>query len=329
MVKVGVIGIGSFGEKRAAAVNSCINGALKGIADINIEKAKSVGEKLGVQHYNVEDLLSNEEIEVVIICVPNKYHMPVAISSLNARKHILCEKPLARTAEEARQMVVAAQEAGKALKTGSNHRYFQSVIKAHEIVCDDLIGDVISFNGRIGNDGERINKSWYWDKEITGGGAMLDNGCHLLDIARWFMGDFYEASGLVTNVYWKDCPVEDTATGIFITKDGRMATINSSWRQLSGYFQFEINGTVGYITVDGRFDTHGGDNLYWQSDKNKGEILSTNYGHVKPNSYVLELEKFFSDIEKGLEPKPSGKDGLEVVKMVEAVYRSSGCKIKV
>jgi predicted dehydrogenase len=201
------------------------------------------------------------------------------------------------------------------------------VRKAYEIVKSGVIGDVLSFNGRIGHDGSRLKNTWFWNKELSGGGTLLDNGCHLLDIARWFMGDFNKASGITTNLYWKDCPVEDTASGIFTTAEGKMATINSSWRQLSGYFHFEINGTDGYITVDGRFDTHGGDNLYWQSTKGSREINSINFGQVKPNSYVLELEEFFEDIENDIEPKPSGQDGLEVIKMIEAIYSSNALKV--
>ncbi len=329
MIKVGMIGIGSFGKKRLAAVNSSANGELIGIADSNIEKSEAIAKELGLRNYNVDDLLSNKEIEVIIVCIPNKYHTQITINALKAGKHVLCEKPLARTPDEAYKMVNAAKETGKLLKTGSNHRYFESVRKAHKLATSGVIGEVISFNGRIGNNGERIQNTWYWDKELSGGGTLLDNGCHLLDIARWFMGNFVEASGLITNLFWKNCQVEDTSTGVFITEDGRIATINSSWRQFSGYFHFEVNGTEGYIAVDGRFDTHGGDNLYWQSIKDKGEIYSLNYGHVKPNSYVLELEEFFENIEKGVEPRPSGEDGLEVIKMVNAIYKSNSRKVKI
>ncbi len=329
MIRVGVIGVGSFGEKRALAVKSCRKGNLIAVADANPGRAKDVAKKLNVQGFDVEAMLSSKDIDAVIVCVPNKYHMPVAVSALKAGKHVLCEKPLARNAEEARKMVEAAKAAGKFLKTGSNHRYFSSVTKAYEIIKSGLISDVISLNGRIGNSGERLKNSWFWDKEMSGGGAMLDCGCHLLDIARWFMGDFTEASGMITNLYWKECKGEDTATGVFLTKDGKMATINSSWRQLAGYFHFEVNGTEGYIAVDGRFDTHGGDNLYWQSLKGSGEIDTVNYGQVKPNSYVLELEEFFDAIENNREPKPSGNDGLEVIKMIEAVYKSHGNRVKI
>lgn len=329
MIKVGVIGVGSFGEKRAGAVKLCKKAELAAVSDMNMDKAKEVAKKLQVQCLDVQTLLSDKAIDVVAVCVPNKFHMPITVGALNAGKHVLCEKPLARNVAEAQQMVEAAKKAGKLLKTGSNHRYFSSVQKAYEIVKNGAIGNAVSFNGRIGHNGERLKNSWFWDKEISGGGTLLDNGCHLFDLARWFLGDFVEGGGLISNAYWKDCPVEDSATGVFITGDGKMATVNSSWRQLSGYFHFEISGSEGYITVDGRFDTHGGDNLYWQSSKGKGEIDSVNYGHVKPNSYVLELEDFFSDIEKGVEPRPSGKDGLEVIKMVEAVYKSNGSKIKI
>ena len=92
---------------------------------------------------------------------------------------------------------------------------------------------------------------------MSGGGTLLDNGCHLLELSRFFMGEFVSGGGNVSNSYWKNIDVEDTANGFFKTKDGKTASIFCSWRVLSGYFFFELNGTDGYINVDGRFDTHG------------------------------------------------------------------------
>lgn len=329
MLKACVIGVGSFGEKRAATLKTCKNVIFAGVSDIDAVKGHAVAEKLGVPFLSLEELWKAKDINAVTITIPNKYHMPVAIAAMRAGKHVLCEKPLARNVAEAEAMVKVAAETKRKLKPGSNHRYFNSVSKAYEIIQSGVIGQINGFFGRIGIDGERLKNSWFWDKEMCGGGAFLDQGCHLLDIARWFMGDFVQGTGLTTKTHWKQCAGEDAATGVFLTADGKIATIATSWRQLAGYFHFEVNGADGYITVDGRFDTHGGDNLYWQSRNGGGEIQSVNFGHTKPNSYALEMEAFFDAIEKGNEPTPSGKDGLAVLRMIEAVYKSKGTPIAI
>jgi len=185
------------------------------------------------------------------------------------------------------------------------------------------IGEIVSFNGRIGNNGERVKNTWFWDKSLSGGGTFIDNGCHLVDIARWFMGDFSKAIGAISNIYWKEYLVEDMATGIFMTDNGKTAIINSSWRLLAGYLHFELNGSDGYITVDGRFDTHGGDKVFWRNKVGK-VIKSEDFGHVPPISYVLELDAFYSSILNDNQPEPSGEDGIEIMKMIEAVYKSDG-----
>ena len=113
--------------------------------------------------------------------------------------------------------------------------------------------------------------------------------------------------------------VEDTASGIFKTDDGRTATIYCSWRLFSGYFFFEINGSEGYINVDGRFDTHGGDKIYWSNTSEK-KVHSKDFSHIKPNSYLLEIENFISNVENNQKISPSAEDGLEIMKMIEFIY---------
>ena len=100
------------------------------------------------------------------------------------------------------------------------------------------------------------------------------------------------------------------------------ASIFCSWRLLSGYFFFEINGSEGYINVDGRFDTHGGDKIFWLNKKNN-KILSKDFSHIKPQSYKLEMEKFIETVTKKKKPSPSARDGLEVMRMIDFIYSSS------
>ena len=153
---------------------------------------------------------------------------------------------------------------------------------------------------------------------MSGGGTLLDNGCHLLELSRYFMGDFTSGGGSISNSYWKNISVEDTANGFFQTKDGKTASIFCSWRLLSGYFFFELNGTNGYINVDGRFDTHGGDKIFGIIKTPTKYSLKTLVNQTQ--SYKLEIEKLIDTIMNKKTPSPSAKDGLEVMRMIDFIY---------
>ena len=260
MIKVKIIGNGSVGKKRAEAIQHT-----KGI------------------------LTDYDEADVIIVCVPPKYHKDLTIKALRDGKHVLCEKPLATNVKDAQKMADVAKKTGKFLKVGSNHRYFDSV---QEALKKD-IGKIISFNGSIGHNGERIKNTWYWDKEISGGGTLIDNGWHLIDLARLFMGDFIEVNGIVSNNFWLYCKVEDIASVAMVSKKGGIAVINSSWGKIGGYMEIQINGIKGRIEIGDTKDR---------------------------NSLVRELNYFFKCIKNNVQPEPSGEDGIEILKIIEQVY---------
>jgi len=316
-----VIGLGSFGIKRAKAIKNSKMAKLHSIYDIDDKNAKNAKEILKVPIYKYEEILKNEKIDVICICTPNKFHKKIIIDSLKAGKNVFCEKPLAKNLEEAQEIFNVTKNSKSVLQVGSNHRFFESVRYAKKLVAEGVIGDVLSFNGRIGHNGERLKDSWFWKKDISGGGTLLDNGCHLLDLSRMFVGNFVSGAGSTSNIYWKNIEVEDTASGIFKTLEGKTATIFCSWRLLSGYFFFEINGSEGYINVDGRFDTHGGDKIYWSTRKDN-KFFTKDFSHIKPNSYQLEIDNFVSNLKNNKKCSPSAADALAVMKMIDFIYQS-------
>ena len=317
-----VIGLGSFGIKRAKAIKSSKVAKLKIIFDLNNQSLEKAKEILSVQSYNLEKILGDKSIDVVCICTPNKFHKDLIIRSLNSGKHVFCEKPLARNFKEAEEIFEVSKKSKAILQIASNHRFFESVLFAKKLVDKGTIGEILSFTGRIGHNGERLKDSWFWDKEISGGGTLLDNGCHLLDLSRFFVGNFISGNGIVSNTYWKNISVEDTASGVFKTQDGKTASIFCSWRLLSGYFFFELNGSEGYINVDGRFDTHGGDKIFW-STKKDGKFYSEDFSHIKPNSYQLEIDNFVNNLKNGKPCSPNANDALEVMRMIKFIYESN------
>jgi len=316
-----VVGVGTFGVKRASAIKRSKKAKLVAICDLNKENVLKAQKILDVPNKSFKEILNDENIQIVCICTPNKFHMSMIKDCLKSNKHVFCEKPLCRNLNEAKEIYEFSKKSNAILQIGSNHRYFESVMYAKKLIDKKVIGEVLSFNGRIGHNGERLKNSWFWKKDMSGGGTLLDNGCHLLDLSRYFVGNFIEGKGITSNVYWQDIEVEDTASGIFKTKEGKTSSIFCSWRLLSGYFFFEINGSDGYINVDGRFDTHGGDKIFW-STKKENKIYSKDFSDIKPNSYQLEIENFINTLEKKTECSPSVRDGLEVMRMIDFVYSS-------
>ena len=315
-----LIGAGSFGIKRANAIKNSKKGSLVKIFDTNKNNSKKASEILKTKEANnIEEIFNDKNIHVVCICAPNKFHKEFIIKGLKAGKHVFCEKPISTSLDEAEEIYKVSKNLKNQAQIGSNHRFFESIKFAKTLVDKNEIGEVLSFSGRIGHNGERIQNSWFWKKEISGGGTLIDNGCHLLDLSRYFIGDFKSGTGITSNLYWKkNISVEDTVIGSFKTSDGKTASIFSSWRLLSGYFFIELNGSDGYINVDGRFDTHGGDKVYWKGKDQK--IQSKDFGDIKPNSYVEEIDSFIEKLESGNKCSPSIKDGLEVMRMVNFIY---------
>jgi len=313
-----VIGCGRMGMRRIGLIRNCTQATLRCVEDSSGEIAEKVGKQAGCEYCTGwESAVSRPDVDCVVVSVPNKFHRDIVIAALGAGKHVFCEKPLARNPVEARQMVEAAEKSGRFLKIGSNLRYFPSVLKAKELLDANRIGEVLFARGWIGHAGWQIG-TWYSDSEVIGGGTLLDNGCHLLDIYRWFLGEVESCVGFASTTLWPIAPLEDNAMALFRFGGGKTAFLQSSWTEWAGYMYLEVYGTEGLIRIDNR-----GQDCVATLCTRQGQNSVFDYSKEPPKSYILEFDDYINCIAGGRQPSPSGFDGLRAVQMAHAVYESA------
>lgn len=329
-LRFGIIGCGRIGSRRAGALKN-LDAEVVCINDVNEDIATKLASDIGCEYYkNYSDIAKRNDIDCVIVATSNKFHMPIVISMLESGKHVFCEKPLARNPEEAKAMVEAADKNNVFLKTGSNLRYFSNVKKAKELLDSKIIGKPLFVRGWVGHDiikwAENNKNSWFFNKDIVGGGTLLDNGVHILDLFRWFLGDFDECMGFVKTIL---LPIgtEDNGFGIFKSKDGKAAFMQSSWTEWCGYMYMEIYGSEGYIYIDNRREvfrngvrTNASETIV--GDKNGAQQIF-DFSNEPPKSYDLEMRDYIDAVQQGRQPLASGYDGMKAVEMVHGIYESS------
>ncbi|MDO9229402.1 MAG: Gfo/Idh/MocA family oxidoreductase [Syntrophales bacterium] len=266
ILKVGVIGCGLIGNKRAAVIKNDPTSVLRAASDVNVINAavslKQCGAGAGGRACrDWRDMLNEEKLDALIVATPNKYLKKISLWALQRGINVLCEKPLGRNIWESERMVKVAGENGAILKTGFNHRHHPAIFKAHDLVSKGAIGQVYYVRCIYGHGGRPgYEKEWRASKEICGGGEMLDQGVHVVDLFRWFLGDFEEAYGIVPTFYC-NMEVEDNALALFRTADGRVAQMHTSWTQWKNRFTFEIFGEAGYLIVEGLGGSYGVEKL--------------------------------------------------------------------
>lgn len=316
-VRFAVIGVGDFGRRRIKSIMRCDQAELAYVVDVDEGKAEEVSSATGAEALSFEELLRRPDFDVAIIAVPNKWHEPLSLRLLEAGKDVWCEKPMSVDVPSARRMLEEAVRRRRVLKVGSNARYFPNVLKAAELLRSGLVGKPLLFRGWVGNDGSHLTrKEWYTRKEIIGGGTLLDNGIHLVDLIRHLLGEIticYSCACL--NLRWQFDGLEDNCVAIYGLEGGQMATVHASWTERPGYMYFEVQGDEGYVQVDSRWSkallTYG---------KKDGEVAREDYTDHPKMSYDLELEDFIRDYKRGLHPRPTSYDGYRAVKIVFSSY---------
>lgn len=323
---VGVIGCGLIGHKRAKALGT--GGRLLGCADLDESRAESLAKLYGAKVFvDWRDLLSQADIDIVIVATLHDSLAEITRSAIEAGKHVLVEKPAARTAAELVSVMDAALEYGVKVHVGFNHRYHRSFRKAKEILDAGALGELMFIRARYGHGGRiGYDKEWRAKPELSGGGELIDQGPHLIDLSRWFLGEFVEMNGSAQTYYW-DMPVDDNAFMLLKTAKKQIAFLHASCTEWKNLFSMEVYGKEGKLDLSGLGGSYGVEKLTWYKmlpEMGPPETTSWEYP-MGDDSWAVEVAEFFDDIRLNRAPAAGLVDAQEALKVVEKIYRESGC----
>jgi predicted dehydrogenase len=201
-----VVGAGVVGSRRAACAAS--QSRLEIVADVDEARAAALASHYGARHTkHWENAVSDPSVDVVAVSTPNKFLTPIAIAALIAGKHVLCEKPMGRNANEATEIALAARRANRILKVGFNLRFHPALRQAHQLCATGDLGPIFFVAATYGHGGRPgYEKEWRGNPELAGGGELLDQGVHLLDLSRWFLGDLDVVAAVTPRWHWDVAP---------------------------------------------------------------------------------------------------------------------------
>jgi len=325
-MRVGIIGAGLQARRRAPVVRDFPTTDLVVISAAHIESAKRLANQLGCEAaLGWESVVERKDLDAVIVCTPPNLHSPIAIAAMKAGMHVLCEKPLTRTIPEAEAMLELARESPVVLKCGFNHRHHPAIQRARDWFDHGCIGEAIFIRCCYGIGGRPgYEKEWRADPEIVGGGQLMEQGIHAVDLSRWFLGDFSQVTSFIETRFWEIEPLEDNAFALYRTRGGAVASIHSSLVQWKNLFTFELFGQDGYIIVEGLGGGYGVERaVLGKRDFTAPFAEETIEYRGEDRSWLEEWKEFVSAIEENREPLGTGEDGVAAMRLVYAAYDSA------
>ena len=334
-MKTIVVGYGYMGEIRKRVVDNLPDLVLSGICDKFLTQ-----EQTGVDcpHYkDYREAIDDTDPDLVFVCTPNRYSPDVCVYALEKQCHVFCEKPPGRNVKDIRR-IRAAEQAHPELKVmfGFNHRHHPAILEAKSIVDAGRMGGILwlrGIYGKSGGPGYEFEKSWRNKPEVSGGGILLDQGIHILDLFRLFSGDFPEVHGFLSTSYW-NIAVEDNAFVILKDTQGRSAQLHSSATLWKHTFRLDIGLEQGYLTIQGLLSksgsygretlligrkTHGGEDEAVGNPREEIVYFDTDM------SWDLQVEELVNCINNDIPISDSSSlDALRVMEIIDAVYRQAG-----
>ena len=325
-LNVGIIGAGGISQRhydgyRLAGAN------VVAFADVSEDtRTRRETEWLSRGYASFGDMLEREALQAVSICSPNAYHAAAAVSALNRGIHVLCEKPLSLDLSDCDAMIGAARLSGAVLQTGHHLRSSPLVETAKRLIDEGRIGRVNFMRLRQAHDwgGAEAVRGVFGSKSASGGGTLLDNGCHMFDLARYFGGDVRSIYARIATLKF-DIEVEDLSLAHLEFESGALASVETSWSATGWEESFAVYGTHGALECSNRLGTprlrlltrEYGFGGWDKGDETWYEFADSTNGHVR------SVQHFLASVTAGRPVVCSGEDGRESVRLVLGGYESA------
>jgi len=324
-IRYAIVGCGAIGRKR---LDCLFKGQLAVACDVQIDRARSLaasaGSGLVLEDYR--EAVQCPDVDAVIVSTLNATLAPVSLAAIQAGKHVLVEKPGGIGKAEIQELADAARTSDVRVRVGFNHRFHPAFQKAREILSTGALGPLMFIRGRYGHGGRvGYDREWRSDPALSGGGELMDQGVHLIDLARWFLGDFSRIEGHAQTCYW-DMPVDDNAFLNLRTEAGQTAFLHVSCTEWKNLFSFEIYGRDAKLHIEGLGGSYGIERLYfYKMLPEMGPPDTTIYEFPRGDrSWNLEMRAFEDDIRSGREPEPGLSEAMAALDAVETIYQASG-----
>jgi predicted dehydrogenase len=326
MKKVAIIGAGLQAKRRGPPIAEDPRFRVAAVVDRDAKRAEGLARTLGAEAgTDWRTVVADPDVEVVLVLTYPDTHADIAIAALEAGKHVLCEKPLTRTEDEARAMLAAAARTGRTLKCGFNHRHHPAVAEARRLFDSGIIGKPVFGRSRYGIGGRvGIEKEWRSNPAIVSGGQLMEQGIHVVDLFRWFLGPITRVTGFTSTSRWPIAPLEDNGFALLQAETGVIASVHASLTQWTNLFEFELYGEAGSLVVRGLGASYGVEELVIsQHDPSAPFSHKTIEYRGGDISWKAEWEEFVGAMEGKRQPLGNGEDGLAAMQIVNAAYAAA------
>jgi len=319
MLNVGIIGYGKMGKTRHEVSSK--------IKDLDIKKIYDPENIKGVK--SPKEVINNSEIDIIFICTPNYLNKDLTIQSLKAGKHVFCEKPPAFTAKDIEEIRDVEQQSGKILMYGFNHRYHDSIIEMKNLIDSKEFGKILWMRGRYGKSVDSsFYETWRAKKKYAGGGILIDQGIHMIDLFIFFGGVFDNVHASVSNLYWNLNVEDNVFATLENTETGLAASLHSTMTQWRHLFSLEIFLEKGYLVLNGlktSSNTYGDEILTIAKNRSTAPAATwqdeENISYPTDRSWYLEIASFVSAIKSNKMVKHGNSmDALKLMKIVDKIY---------